>query len=283
MSPPRKRGSSACRGRWQWKVWIPAFAGMTRRVGACRAQLARVRQPEAPQDEARASPNAIASGAENGEHLSGLMARPRRQRVTARAHVGGHGRVWRRHHAKSEAQSDSRFDRLIREAAGAGASRLIPRHGAPCAVAAVRHSAQRRGLVEMAGTPQLESGNVGEDTVRCKPLAPRGTGSDGSRLHQRGNIPPSANAAPRCARVFLSALLAGPRRARRRCHGSSASPTHGLRQSDVHSSRLRSRAPSMMRTICTPSVVRRYSANQRWTINDLAPSAISGRAGPSSG
>jgi hypothetical protein len=37
--------------------------------------------------------------------------------VTARAHVGGHGRDWRRHHAKSEAQNDSKFNRLIREAA----------------------------------------------------------------------------------------------------------------------------------------------------------------------
>jgi len=52
----------------------------------------------------------------------------------------------------------------------------------------------------MARTRQLQSGNVGEDTVRCKPLAPRGTGSDGSRLHRGGNIPPIANEAPRGAR-----------------------------------------------------------------------------------
>ena len=40
MSPPRKRGSSACRGHRQWKDWIPAFAGMTRRGVARRAKLA---------------------------------------------------------------------------------------------------------------------------------------------------------------------------------------------------------------------------------------------------
>ncbi len=40
MSPPRKRGSSARRGRTRRKDWIPAFAGMTRRVFACRAKLA---------------------------------------------------------------------------------------------------------------------------------------------------------------------------------------------------------------------------------------------------
>src|SRR5664280_2626541 len=40
MSPPRKRGSSARRGRRQRKDWFPAFAGMTRQVAACRAKAA---------------------------------------------------------------------------------------------------------------------------------------------------------------------------------------------------------------------------------------------------
>ena len=68
--------------------------------------------------------------------------------------------------AKSEARNDSKFDRPIREVAGMGASRLIPCQSSPRVAAAVRHSAQRRGLDGMARAPQLESGNVGEDTVR---------------------------------------------------------------------------------------------------------------------
>ena len=81
----------------------------------------------------------------------------------------------------------------------------------------------------MASAPQLESGNVGEDTVRSKPLAPRGTGSDGSRLHRRGNIPPSANEAPRWARVSLfrprSTVVIAVAAATR---GSNASPACAL-------------------------------------------------------
>jgi hypothetical protein len=46
-----------------------------------------------------------------------MMPRPQQETVTARAHVGGHGRDWRRHHAKSKAQNDSKFNRSIREAA----------------------------------------------------------------------------------------------------------------------------------------------------------------------
>ena len=76
--------------------------------------------------------------------------------------------------------------------------------------AALRHRAWRRGLARMTRTPQLQSGNVGEDTVRCKPLAPRGTGSDGSRLHRRGNIPPIAKA--RCVWVYATLFLSRPLR-----------------------------------------------------------------------
>ena len=76
--------------------------------------------------------------------------------------------------------------------------------------AALRHCARRRGLARMRRTPQLQSGNVGEDTVRCKPLAPRGTGSDGSRLHRRGNIPPIAKA--RCVWVYATLFLSRPRK-----------------------------------------------------------------------
>jgi hypothetical protein len=139
---------------------------------------------------ARASKDEVYRNLRHG--LSGRRAHQKKM-VTARAHVGGHGRGWRRHHAKSEAQNDSKYDRLIRKAlthVRTDLSRVATWRGRR----RMRHSVQRRALAGMARTPQFESGNVGEDTVRCKPLAPRGTGSDGSRLHRRGNIPPCLTA-----------------------------------------------------------------------------------------
>src|SRR5208337_2674392 len=84
-------------------------------------------------------------------------------------------------------------------------------------------------LSEWPEHPSLNQGMLGRTPSAVKPLAPRGTGSDGSRLHRRGNIPPAANEAPRCARlIFLSrstvlVALAGA------TYGSRASPTHALR------------------------------------------------------
>jgi hypothetical protein len=57
-----------------------------------------------------------------------------------------------------------------------------------------------KGLTEWAEHPSLKQGMLGRTPSAVKPLAPRGTGSDGSRLHQRGNIPPTANDAPRRVR-----------------------------------------------------------------------------------
>ena len=42
LAPPRRRGASACRGRRRRKDWIPAFAGMTRRVAARQTLLAPI-------------------------------------------------------------------------------------------------------------------------------------------------------------------------------------------------------------------------------------------------
>ena len=84
-------------------------------------------------------------------------------------------------------------------------------------------------LSEWLEHPSLNRGMLGKTPSAVKPLAPRGTGSDGSRLHQRGNIPPPANEAPRCAPVSpfhpRSPLVVAMAVA---AHGSSASPTLAL-------------------------------------------------------
>jgi hypothetical protein len=174
----------------------------------------------------------------------GFASGPRRQMVTARVHVGGHGRVRRRHHAKNPAPNDSKFRRVIREAVGAGARRVIPRQRMNCAVAACVILRSAEGLSDWRERRNLNRGVLGKTPSavslwRHAAQAPMVQGSIGE-----------------------ATFLPSPTK-RREGHAVPAACAIAHRDSDAHSTRLRSRAPSRMRTTDRPT--------RRGTSGDRAP------------